>query len=72
MFGSLLLLAIVQRPEDEETMYQEFRNDRIPMTVVIDGVREPSNMGTIIRTLGAAGCDRILITKGKKANMHTC
>jgi len=58
------IMAVVERPDYETLTYQEFRNDRVPLTVVIDGVREPTNMGVVIRTLCAAGCEKILITKG--------
>jgi 16S rRNA (guanosine(1370)-2'-O)-methyltransferase len=36
----------------------------LPITVVCDNVRDPGNMGTIIRTCAAAGCDRLLTLKG--------
>ncbi len=32
--------------------------------LILDGVSEPGNLGTIIRTAEAAGVDRILLTKG--------
>jgi len=35
-----------------------------PMLVIADGVREPGNLGTIIRTSDAAGADAVVILKG--------
>ncbi len=32
--------------------------------VILDGVRDPGNMGTIIRTADAAGCAGIIVTEG--------
>lgn len=36
----------------------------LPLTVLLDNVREPGNMGTIIRTAACIGCERILLSKG--------
>jgi len=35
-----------------------------PMLVIADGVQEPGNLGTIIRTSDAAGADAVVILKG--------
>lgn len=35
-----------------------------PFFVVLDGVQDPGNVGTIIRTAAAAGCTGIILTKG--------
>jgi len=35
-----------------------------PMIVAVDGVQEPGNLGTIIRTSDAAGADAVVILKG--------
>ena len=40
------------------------RTLNLPFVLVLDQVRDPGNMGTIIRTAAACGCARILITKG--------
>ena len=36
----------------------------LPITVICDNVRDPGNMGTIIRTCAAVGCDRLVALKG--------
>ena len=36
----------------------------LPITVICDNVRDPGNMGTIIRTSAAVGCDRLIALKG--------
>ena len=36
----------------------------LPVTVICDNIRDPGNMGTLIRTATAAGCERFLTTKG--------
>lgn len=43
---------------------REIRFKSIPLIVVIDGVQEPGNLGTIIRTSDAAGADAVIILKG--------
>lgn len=35
-----------------------------PLLIVIDGVQEPGNLGTMIRTADAAGADAVVILKG--------
>ena len=36
----------------------------LPITVICDNVRDPGNMGAIIRTCAAVGCDRLITLKG--------
>lgn len=37
---------------------------RQPLIVVIDGVQDPGNMGTLLRTADAAGADGVVVTRG--------
>lgn len=34
------------------------------MTVICDNVREPSNLGAILRTCSGVGCEEVILTKG--------
>lgn len=43
---------------------REIRFRSVPFIVVIDGVQEPGNLGTIIRTSDAAGADAVIILRG--------
>lgn len=36
----------------------------IPVSVILDNVRDPGNMGTLIRSAAAAGCSQLLLSKG--------
>ncbi|XP_055939381.1 rRNA methyltransferase 3, mitochondrial-like [Argiope bruennichi] len=36
----------------------------IPVTLICDNIRDPGNLGSIIRNAAAAGCQNILLTKG--------
>ncbi|EZA55946.1 RNA methyltransferase-like protein [Ooceraea biroi] len=38
--------------------------DAIPLTIICDNIREPGNLGTIIRAAAAVGCERLLLMKG--------
>lgn len=38
--------------------------DKLALLVVLDGIQDPGNAGTIIRTADAAGCDGVIALKG--------
>jgi TrmH family RNA methyltransferase len=42
-----------------------------PFIVVLDGLQDPGNVGTIIRTAEAAGCSGVIMTK-KTADLFSC
>ncbi len=50
----------------EQKIYslQELQAGENPLYVVLDGVQDPGNVGTIIRTADAAGADGVFLTKG--------
>ena len=37
----------------------------VPLSLICDNIRDPGNMGTILRSAAAAGCRDVLLTKGK-------
>ena len=37
----------------------------LPVTLICDNIRDPGNVGTILRSAAAAGCKRIIFMKGK-------
>ncbi|KAL0112560.1 hypothetical protein PUN28_012109 [Cardiocondyla obscurior] len=39
----------------------------IPLTIICDNIREPGNLGTIIRAAAAVGCEKLILMKG---NLH--
>lgn len=57
------VIAIFERPSLE---YIVKKSDipTLPLTVVCDNIREPNNLGSIIRTCAALPCFQIVITKG--------
>jgi len=48
----------------ETKSLEEIRFKSVPLIVAVDGVREPGNLGAIIRTSDAAGADAVIILKG--------
>lgn len=40
--------------------------DSIPLTIICDNIREPGNLGAILRTCAGAGCHKIILTKGER------
>ncbi|XP_076345503.1 rRNA methyltransferase 3, mitochondrial-like isoform X3 [Tachypleus tridentatus] len=36
----------------------------LPVTVICDNIREPGNMGSLLRCAAAAGCHKVILTKG--------
>ncbi|RZB40471.1 RNA methyltransferase-like protein 1 [Asbolus verrucosus] len=40
------------------------RKEALPFTVICDNIREPGNLGTILRICAAVGCDKVILTKG--------
>jgi len=43
----------------------EARNNTFPITIVCDNIREPGNLGTVLRTVTAVGASQIILMKGK-------
>lgn len=39
-------------------------NDALPITIVCDNVRDPGNMGSVLRAAAAVGCKKLITLKG--------
>ena len=58
-----LILAICRLPQFKDL---EINTEALfPITLVCDNIRDPGNMGTILRAAAAAGCHSVLATTGK-------
>ena len=55
------ILALVRMPEFGE---EELFAGEAPLLVILDNVRDPGNLGTILRTAEAAGADGVIATGG--------
>lgn len=63
------LMAIFDRPSDkglEQNLAEQQRlgTRPLPITVVCDNIREPNNLGSIIRTCAALPCRQVVVTHG--------
>ena len=59
------IMAIVQKPDQNDWKKIIEKNTNIlPLILICDNVRDPGNMGTIIRTSAAAGIEKIILTEG--------
>ncbi|XP_046380531.2 rRNA methyltransferase 3, mitochondrial-like isoform X1 [Haliotis rufescens] len=56
------IMAIFEKPNQGECPSPQAT--KLPLTLICDNVRDPGNMGTLIRTASAVGCHRVLTTKG--------
>lgn len=43
----------------------QVQNDAFPITVICDNIREPGNLGAVLRTVTAVGASQIILIKGK-------
>jgi rRNA methylases len=55
------ILAVVQQPD---FTWEDVRVDSQTVLLIIDGVQDPGNLGTILRTALAAGVRQVCLTKG--------
>ncbi|WP_019849172.1 RNA methyltransferase [Desulfitobacterium sp. PCE1] len=61
------ILAVVKRPQwtwDDLLGMNHGPGDKIPMLLILDGVQDPGNCGTILRTALAAGVTQVCLTEG--------
>ncbi|XP_061391670.1 rRNA methyltransferase 3, mitochondrial-like, partial [Musca vetustissima] len=60
------VMTLFQRPSLEYIVNKsgDCSTPALPLTVVCDNIREPNNLGSIIRTCAALPCFQIVITKG--------
>ncbi|RXN05849.1 rRNA methyltransferase mitochondrial-like protein [Labeo rohita] len=59
------IIAIFKRPVASNlTFCEEKYGKPVPLTLICDNVRDPGNLGAVLRSAAAAGCHSVLLTKG--------
>jgi len=56
--------AAAFRKQDIVNRARHAKNDNLPMTLILDNVRNPDNFGGILRVAAAAGCRQVIATAG--------
>ncbi|XP_044209028.1 rRNA methyltransferase 3A, mitochondrial [Thunnus albacares] len=57
------VIAIFSRPDPSRLNFVNTSHS-VPMSLICDNIRDPGNLGTILRCAAAAGCHNVLLTKG--------
>ncbi|KAI2805965.1 SpoU rRNA Methylase [Blomia tropicalis] len=67
LFSSLVtspgIMAVAQQPNNQMLIEQD-SSQKMPLTLVCDNIRDPGNLGTIIRTSAAVGIEKLILTVG--------
>lgn len=66
------LIALFRKPADMEDIWSHHRSTievdgrqiQTPITIVCDQIREPNNLGSILRTCAAVACEKVIVLKG--------
>ncbi|KAL0973211.1 hypothetical protein UPYG_G00200380 [Umbra pygmaea] len=59
------VIAVFSRPDPSRMTFPRAHHGHcVPLSVICDNVRDPGNLGTILRCADAAGCQNVLLTKG--------
>lgn len=58
--------GIFAKPDHVKMTYPETQlRHLLPLLLICDNLRDPGNLGTILRSAAGAGCSKVLLTKGQ-------
>ncbi|MEE6517982.1 hypothetical protein FKM82_028665, partial [Ascaphus truei] len=58
------LIGIFLKPDHAKINYPAIQmKHSLPLTLICDNIRDPGNLGTILRCAAGAGCNKVLLTK---------
>ncbi|OXB54497.1 hypothetical protein ASZ78_002880 [Callipepla squamata] len=55
------MIGIFSKPDHAKMSYPAAQ---LPIVLICDNIRDPGNLGTILRSAAGAGCEKVLLTKG--------
>ncbi|XP_066219672.1 rRNA methyltransferase 3, mitochondrial isoform X1 [Saccopteryx leptura] len=59
------ILGIFAKPDHVKMTFPEIQlRHSLPLLLICDNLRDPGNLGTILRSAAGAGCSKVLLTKG--------
>ncbi|KAG8451765.1 hypothetical protein GDO86_003819 [Hymenochirus boettgeri] len=59
------LMGILRKPDHSKMNYPAIQSKHtLPLSLICDNIRDPGNLGTILRCAAGAGCNKVLLTKG--------
>ncbi|NXI41016.1 MRM3 methyltransferase, partial [Galbula dea] len=59
------LIGIFSKPDHAKMSYPAAQlASSLPLLLICDNIRDPGNLGSILRSAAGAGCEKVLLTKG--------
>uniref|UniRef100_A0A8C4V5Z6 RNA 2-O ribose methyltransferase substrate binding domain-containing protein n=1 Tax=Falco tinnunculus TaxID=100819 RepID=A0A8C4V5Z6_FALTI len=59
------LIGVFSKPDHAKMSYPVAQlTSSLPLLLICDNIRDPGNLGTILRSAAGAGCEKVLLTKG--------
>ncbi|KAM4048299.1 rRNA methyltransferase 3, mitochondrial [Anomaloglossus baeobatrachus] len=59
------LMGIFGKPDHVKMKFPDIQvQNSLPLSLICDNIRDPGNLGTILRCAAGAGCNKVLLTKG--------
>ncbi|XP_065550697.1 rRNA methyltransferase 3, mitochondrial [Lathamus discolor] len=59
------LIGIFSKPDHTKMSYPAAQlTSSLPLLLICDNIRDPGNLGTILRSAAGAGCEKVLLTEG--------
>ncbi|NXK45806.1 MRM3 methyltransferase, partial [Chauna torquata] len=59
------LIGIFSKPDHTKMSYPAAQlANSLPVVLICDNIRDPGNLGTVLRSAAGAGCEKVLLTKG--------
>ncbi|KFP54024.1 RNA methyltransferase-like 1, partial [Cathartes aura] len=59
------LIGIFSKPDHAKMSYPAAQlTSSLPLLLICDNIRDPGNLGTILRSAAGVGCEKVLLTKG--------